>query len=196
MTSLRKNRVRVSITIGLLAIGAFSFNNYHNEQRIKNERIAVLQQQKIEYEAKLATCLNTRELFPFVYQNNPRSRERLDLVSNLFYKVVSAPCFQKGDEKIYKNPYSGIDLGKVSQNSVDEAENEIFEGFLYEFDKGVPFLRSGMTLCEDGSLSYSRGSGTCSWHGGYAKQRGDSFSFNKATLEKDPRVELEELLLD
>ena len=196
MTSLRKNRVRASISIGLLAIGAFSFNNYHNEQRIKNERIAVLQQQKIEYEAKLATCLNTRELFPFVYQNNPRSRERLDLVSNLFYKVVSAPCFQKGDEKIYTNPYSGIDLGKVSQNSVDEAENEIFEGFLYEFDKGVPFLRSGMTLCEDGSLSYSRGSGTCSWHGGYAKQRGDSFSFSKTTLEKDPRVELEELLLD
>ena len=70
----------------------------------------------------------------------------------------------------------------------------MFEGFLYEFDKGVPFLRSGMTMCEDGSLSYSRGSGTCSWHGGYAKQRGDFFSFNEIILEQDTRVELEELI--
>jgi hypothetical protein len=193
MNSLQKNRVQVYISIGLLAIGAFSFNNYRNEQRIKNERIAVLQQQKNEYEVKLATCLNTREVFPFTYQNNPRSRERLESVSNLFFKIVSAPCLEKNDNKMYKNPYLGIDLGKINQNAVDENEVEIFEGFLYEFDKGVPFLRSGMTLCEDGSLSYSRGSGTCSWHGGYARQRGEPFTFSKATLETDPRVELETL---
>ncbi len=194
--SLKKRLVRVTILTTLVGVTSFSINEYQTERRIKNERIAFLEKKKIEYEAKLKTCSSTREMFPLAYKNNPRSRERFQEVSSIFYKIVSAPCFVKNDNKIYKNAYSGIDLGQVSQNSVDEAENEIFEGFLYEFDKGVPFLRSGMTLCEDGSLSYSRGSGTCSWHGGYAKQRGDSFSFSKATLEKDPRVELEELLLD
>lgn len=189
----RRNLVRTLIALLMLAIGTLSFNEYRNELRIKEERIAVLEKQKIDYETKLATCLNTSELFPFVYQNNPRSRERLESVSNLFFKIVSAPCLEKNDNKMYKNPYSGIDLGKISQNSLNENEVEIFEGFLYEFDKGVPFLRSGMTLCEDGSLSYSRGSGTCSWHGGYARQRGEPFNFSKATLETDPRVELEAL---
>ena len=192
----RRNLVRSFIALVLLAIGTLSINEYRNELRIKEERIAILEKQKIAYEAKLTTCLNTRDFFPFVYQNNPRSPERLESVSYLFYKIVSAPCLERNDNKIYKNPYSGIDLGKISQNSVDENEYEMFKGFLYEFDKGVPFLRSGMTLCEDGSLSYSRGSGTCSWHGGYARQRGEPFTFSKATLEADPRVELESLISD
>lgn len=194
--SLKRNISRTIIFLAISAVAVLSINEYRSEQKIKNERIALLQEQVLQYEEKLSTCVNSRELFPFAYQSNPRSRERLEEVSKLFNEVVTAPCFEMGDQKIYKNPYTGVDLGKLSQNSVAEIEVEIFEGFLYEFDKGVPFLRSGMTLCEDGSLSYSRGSGTCSWHGGYARQRGDFFSFNEITLEQDPRVELEELISD
>ena len=38
---------------------------------------------------------------------------------------------------------------------------------------------SGYTLCNDGTISMSRGSGTCSWHGGIAgnsKSRNNGFS--------------------
>jgi len=194
--SLKRNFFRTIIFLVFSAVAILSINEYRSEQKMKNERIALLQEQVLQYEEKLSTCVNSREFFPFAYQSNPRSKERLEEVSRLFNQVVIAPCFERGDQKIYKNPYSGVDLGKLSKNSVAEIEVEIFEGFLYEFDKGVPFLRSGMTLCEDGSLSYSRGSGTCSWHGGYARQRGDFFSFNEITLEQDPRVELEELISD
>jgi len=194
--SLKRNFFRTIIFLVLSAVAILSINEYRSEQKIKNERIALLQEQVLQYEEKLSTCVNARELFPFAYQSNPRSRERLEEVSKLFNQVVTAPCFEMGDQKIYKNPYTGVDLGKLSQNSVAEIEVEIFKGFLYEFDKGVPFLRSGMTLCEDGSLSYSRGSGTCSWHGGYARQRGDSFSFKSSTLQIDPRIELEALLAE
>ena len=194
--SLKKSIFRTTIFLVITAAAILSINEYRSEQRIRNERISLLQEQVVQYEEKLSTCINSREVFPFAYQSNPRSRERLEEVSKLFNQVVLAPCFERGDQKIYKNPYAGVDLGKLSQNSVDEIEVEMFEGFLYEFDKGVPFLRSGMTMCEDGSLSYSRGSGTCSWHGGYARQRGDLFSFNEIRLEQDPRVELEELISD
>ena len=192
--SLKISIFRTTTFLVITAIAILSINEYRSEQKIKNERIALLQEQVLQYEEKLSTCVKSREVFPFVYQSNPRSKERLEEVSKLFNQVVMAPCFERGDQKIYMNPYAGVDLGKLSQNSVGEIEVEMFEGFLYEFDKGVPFLRSGMTMCEDGSLSYSRGSGTCSWHGGYARQRGDFFSFNEITLEQDPRVELEELI--
>ena len=192
--SLKRNIFRNIIFLVISAVAILSINEYRSEQKIKNERIALLQEQVLQYEEKLTTCVNSRELLPFAYQSNPRSKERLEEVSKLFNQVVAAPCFERGDEKIYKNPYTRVDLGKLSQNSVDEIEVEMFEGFLYEFDKGVPFLRSGMTMCEDGALSYSRGSGTCSWHGGYARQRGERFSFNASYLEPDPRIELNEIL--
>lgn len=192
--SLKRNIFRTLVLLMISTVAILSINEYRSEQRIKKERISLLQDQVLRYEEKLSQCLNSRELLPSSYQSDPRSKERLKEVSDLFYKVVTAPCFEKGNQKIYKNPYSGVILGDLSQNSVNDLEVEIFEGLLYEFDRGVPFLRSGMTLCEDGSLSYSRGSGTCSWHGGYARQRGDYFSFSKIILERDPRVELENVI--
>lgn len=198
-SSTKSPNINIFYTITFFAISAvaiLSINEYRTEQRVKNERIAMLNEQVSQYEEKLSTCVNSRGFFPFAYQSNPRSRERLEEVSKLFNQVVTAPCFERGDQRIYKNPYAEVDLGKLSHKSVDAIEVEIFEGFLYEFDKGVPFLRSGMTMCEDGSLSYSRGRGTCSWHGGYARQRGDFFSFRKLILEFDPRIELKSLVSD
>jgi hypothetical protein len=192
--SLKKKIFRTVTFLVISAVATLSINEYRTEQRVRNERIALLQEQILQYEEKLSTCVNSREIFPFTYKSNPRSRDRLEEVSAAFNEIVTAPCFEKGDQKIYKNPYVGVDLGKLSQNSINEIEVEMFEGFLYEFDKGVPFLRSGMTLCEDGSLSYSRGSGTCSWHGGYARQRGERFYLNASTIEPDPRDELSEIL--
>ena len=139
------------------------------------------------------TCLDISNYFPYFYRTNPRSEERLQEISDSFVKITNAPCFSKGDGKIYKNNYSSVDLKTISQNSANKLEVEIYRGVLYEFDKGVPFLKSGMTLCEDGFLSYSRGSGSCSWHGGYANQRGDFFTFRGITLAKDPRIELAKL---
>lgn len=192
--SLKKSIFRATAFLAISAVAILSINEYRTEQRVRNERISLLQEKVLQYERKLSTCVDSRDIFPFIYQSNPRSRDRLEEVSKKFNKVIAAPCFEKGDQQIYKNPYMGVNIGKLSQNSNDEIEVEIFRGILYEFDKGVPFLRSGITLCEDGSLSYSRGSGTCSWHGGYARQRGDRFSFNASTIAPDPRIELSEIL--
>ena len=133
------------------------------------------------------------DIFPFYYRNNPRSQERVSIVLDGFEKIIAAECFLFRNDQIHSNPYKNIviaDLGELPRN---ESEEEIYQGLLYEIDKGIPFLVTGGSICADGSYSASIGRGTCSWHGGYASKRGSIFRFDGSVVERDPRIELSNL---
>jgi hypothetical protein len=163
------------------------------ERELKSQRIAELRIQVAEYKQQILDCVDGWNLFNSPYDSNPRSRERFDQVAAKFYKLSDAPCMMRNG-KIWTNPYKQVDLSQVRAGSTGRLQQEMYQGLLYEFDRGVPFLRSGETLCEDGWISSSRGRGTCSWHGGYAQQRGDLFTFDSSKLKRDPREELQRLL--
>lgn len=180
----------VVIFVGI--IGNIFYQN-HLENIQKQQKIEVLQKQVKNYELMRSTCVNGNEIFPIIYQNNPRSQERIEQVAQKFAKLISAPCFVFQSDKIYTNPYSQVDLSELQSSTTNRIESEIYQGILYEVDKGIPFLITGGSICADGSYSASVGRGTCSWHGGYASQRGSIFEFNESIYEYDPRKELEEL---
>jgi hypothetical protein len=164
-----------------------------SDNQEKNQRIEQLQLEVIKYEARMTTCVKANEVFPFFYSNNPRSQERLTEVIEGFRKIAEADCFVFRSDKIYTNPYKNLTVGNFIEVPRSGNEEELFQGLLYEVDKGIPFLVTGGSICADGSYSGSVGRGTCSWHGGYATKRGYNFDYGASVYEYDPRLELSSL---
>lgn len=189
----RKLLVRSSVFLFLLLVVSSCVQDIRAERELKNQRIADLRVQIAEYEEQILDCVDGWNLFNTSYDSNPRSSERFDQVATKFYELSNAPCMVRNGQ-MWTNPYKKVDLAQVRAESTGPLEQEMYRGLLYEFDRGVPFLRSGGTLCEDGWISSSRGRGTCSWHGGYAQHRGELFTFDGSRLKRDPREELEQLL--
>jgi hypothetical protein len=190
---VRRSLLFSSIFIFLLFVVSSCVQDIRAERELRNQRISELRIQVVEYEKQILDCVDGWNLFNSPYDSNPRSRERFDQVAAKFYKLSDAPCVMRNG-KIWTNPYKKVDLSQVKAGANGRLQQEMYRGLLYEFDRGVPFLRSGGTLCEDGWISSSRGRGTCSWHGGYAQQRGDLFTFDSSKLKRDPREKLEQLL--
>jgi hypothetical protein len=166
----------------------------HLESQQKKQRIQILQLEVIEYKAKLKTCVKANDVFPLFYGDNPRSEERIVKVVRRFTKILAAECFVFRTDRIYTNPYKNLALSNIGETARTENQEEIFQCLLYEVDKGIPFLTTGGSICSDGSYSSSVGRGTCSWHGGYASQRGYQFEFKASVREPDPRIALNRLL--
>ena len=164
-----------------------------SDNQEKHQRIEQLQLEVIQYEARMTTCVKANEVFPFFYSNNPRSQERLTEVIEGFRKIAEADCFVFRRDKIYTNPYKNLTVGNFIEVPRSGNEEELFQGLLYEVDKGIPFLVTGGSICADGSYSGSVGRGTCSWHGGYATKRGYNFDYEASVYEYDPRLELSSL---
>jgi len=185
-----------SITFLVLLVSGVVGNAYYQnyiENQEKNLRVEKLEVEVKQYLSRIDDCTNGMDIFPFDYRNNPRSQERVSRVLVGFEKIIAAECFLFRNDQIYSNPYKNIvitDLGELPRN---ESEEEIYQGLLYEIDKGIPFLVTGGSICADGSYSASVGRGTCSWHGGYASKRGSIFKFNGSVIERDPRIELSNL---
>ena len=174
-------------------IAGNTFYQNYTENQEKNLRIEKLEVEVKQYLARIDDCTNGIDIFPLYYGNNPRSQERVSIVFDGFEKIIAAECFLFRNDQIYSNPYKNIvisDLGELPRN---ESEEEVYQGLLYEVDKGIPFLVTGGSICADGSYSGSVGRGTCSWHGGYASKRGSIFRFNGSVIERDPRIELSNL---
>ena len=174
-------------------IAGNTFYQNYSENQEKNLRVEKLEVEVKQYLARIDDCTNGIDIFPLYYGNNPRSQERVSIVFDGFEKIIAAECFLFRNDQIYSNPYKNIvisDLGELPRN---ESEEEIYQGLLYEVDKGIPFLVTGGSICADGSYSGSVGRGTCSWHGGYASKRGSIFRFNGSVIERDPRIELSNL---
>jgi hypothetical protein len=183
------------VVIGVVLFFALSYFYQLGVERQELElKIKKLETKSQEYEQKLKTCIPTSIFYQKSYSGDPRTNNRLTEVAEVFNKIVNAPCFKTLQDEMLSNPYSGIKLGELGNREHSSLEEEVFQGFLYEYDKGVPFLRSGWTLCEDGSLSGSVGRGTCSWHGGYARQRGQLFRFEASEKVNDPREKLARLI--
>ena len=174
-------------------IAGNAFYQNYSENQEKNLRVEKLELEVKQYLARIDECTNGNDIFPSYYGNNPRSQERVSIVFDGFEKIIAAECFLFRNDQIHSNPYKNIviaDLGELPRN---ESEEEIYQGLLYEIDKGIPFLVTGGSICADGSYSGSVGRGTCSWHGGYASKRGSIFRFNGSVIERDPRIELSNL---
>lgn len=174
-------------------IAGNAFYQNYSENQDKNLRIQELNAEVKQYSARINLCIQGNNIFPFYYTNNPRSEERTAVVFDGFNKILDAECFVFENDKIYSNPYRNIEIADLGELPRNENEEEIFQGLIYEVDKGIPFLVTGGSICADGSYSGSVGRGTCSWHGGYASKRGYIFRFKASEFEPDPRIELSNL---
>jgi hypothetical protein len=183
----------IGIAVVLFFTSAY-FYQVGVDRRELELKIQELELKAQEYEEKSKLCVPTSVIYQTAYSSDPRTSNRLTEVASIFNQITNAPCFKSARGEMLSNPYKNIKVGELGNREHSPIEEEVFDGFLYEFDKGVPFLRSGWTLCEDGSLSGSVGRGSCSWHGGYAKQRGSSFNFEYAQTITDPREEIDQLL--
>jgi hypothetical protein len=182
----------IGITVVLIFTSAY-FYQVGLDRRELELKIQKLELKAQEFEEKSKLCVPTSVIYQTTYSSDPRTSNRLTEVATIFNKITNAPCFNSLQGTMLSNPYEDIKLGELGNREHSPLEEEVFQGFLYEYDKGVPFLSSGWTLCEDGSLSGSVGRGTCSWHGGYAKQRGQLFTFESTKKINDPREKLAEL---
>lgn len=192
---LKRVLLRTLVFALVLLVISSCIQDVRKERELRNQRIAELHIQVADYEQQILDCIDGRSLFNTSYDSNPRSRERFTQVAEKFYKLSDAPCIVRSG-KIWTNPYRKVDLSQIRAEASGRLQQEMYQGLLYEFDRGVPFLKSGGTLCEDGWISSSRGRGTCSWHGGYARHRGELFAFDSSKLKRDPREELASLLND
>ncbi len=130
------------------------------------------------------------------YLTNTRSNQRWESVVEQFTSIRSAKCFLDVDKAIHTNPYRNFSFDGIATADVGTIQYEIWQGMLYGYDLGMPFLRTGGSICADGSYSPSVGRGTCSWHGGYGSRRGELFDFSFSESTYDPRPRLAELKSD
>lgn len=178
----------------ILLLGSAYFYQSEIEKRELQLKVQTLEIKARKYENKLKSCVPTSIIYQADYSSDPRTSKRLTEVALIFNQIAGATCFSSLQGSMLSNPYKEIKLGELGRREHSPLEEEVYQGFLYEYDKGVPFLRSGWTLCEDGSLSGSAGRGTCSWHGGYAKHRGETFNFDFAERIPNPRDKIAQLL--
>jgi hypothetical protein len=186
-----------SIVLVVLVVFGFTGNYFyqsHLANQRKQEQISALKIEINAYERKYLTCINPIDQFNISFNNNARSEPRISEVMDKYQKIIEAPCVILRNESIYSNPYQGISINSIFNETRTPQQEELYQGILFDVDRGVPFLRTGGSICSDGWISGSVGRGTCSWHGGYARQRGNDFKFNFSVIEDDPRLALQELM--
>jgi hypothetical protein len=184
---MRKKLKLTSVgVIVILLISYFVFQQ-HEKNRELERKIAKYRTLVLSYENRGKSCfiIDGSQLPNF--QNNVRSKERIESVSKYYTEIIRAKCFINSEGTIFTNPYKA--LGNADWNNISENPlgNEILQGVYFDVDLGMPFLRTGGSICSDGSYSPSVGRGTCSWHGGYGRQRGEKFEFQSAKPVYDPR---------
>lgn len=182
----QKFKIGSFLLIILLVVG-----NYFYQQGIKQQQLELkikkYQNLVIQYENLGKTCFSIEDSQKPNYENNVRSKERIESVWNYYLEIMRAKCFINSENTILSNPYKGLENSEWDSLSKESIGNEILQGFAFDIDRGMPFLRTGGSICSDGSYSPSVGRGTCSWHGGYGRQRGVRFEFQSAKPIYDPR---------
>ncbi len=199
--SSHKSRMRLAKDIGmwilsLTLVFGFIFNlsyqgyTHHLEHQ---KKVAQYKQLVLEYDQLASACEDLDHLGVIDFNNNPRSVERVKSVLEYFSKITSAKCFVNSRGTVYKNRFRNVELEKSITSPPGTVDYEIFQAILYEVDEGIPFLRTGGSICGDGTFSPSVGRGTCSWHRGYAGRRGKQLDLVLLTEIYDPRVRLKQL---
>lgn len=186
--STMKNKIRITAfgVVAILFIGNFIYQQ-NEKQRELERKIQKYQTLVLSYEYLGKTCFKLDGSQSPNFQNNVRSKERIESVAKYYTEIIGAKCFVNSETTIFSNPYKSLknsDWNNMSENALG---NEILQGVYFDIDMGMPFLRTGGSICSDGSYSPSVGRGTCSWHGGYGTQRGTRFEFQSAEPIYDPR---------
>lgn len=163
-----------------VVIAFWSWNSERNyQEQVKIE--AAYEAELIDYQRITNQCLSIDVEESARNVGEPRSQERIDAVLSAYDQVFSASCIEI-DENFYWNPFRGVGWPADSSIGQDTLSSRLLDGAHAAIDSGIPFFSNGNTLCEDGWISRSRGQGTCSWHGGYAKPRGFLLSLSVITM--------------
>lgn len=183
-----KDRIKLTSfgVVVLLFIGNFVYQQ-NEKQRELERKIQKYQTLVLSYENLGKSCFKLDGSQSPNFQNNVRSKQRIESVSGHYVKIMDAKCFINSNNTIFSNPYKGVknsDWNNVSKNSL---QDEILQGIYFDIDRGMPFLLTGGSICSDGTYSPSVGRGTCSWHGGYGTPRGSQFEFKSIKPIYDPR---------
>lgn len=190
-----KEKFQISFTIlFIIAIIGNTIYQNHLEHEAKLAKIAKYKVLAVEYQKLSKTCIPFESIPSINYLNNPRSNDRVSSVINRYQAIMAAKCFIGMNETIYRNPYRNLGFKNLSTASSTSPSYEIWQGIIYDVDSGMPFMRTGGSICADGSYSPSVGRGTCSWHGGYGSQRGEKFDYKFSEKSYDPRIVLARLL--
>lgn len=189
-----KEKARIAILP--LILTAFIGNIFYQNHLHHLEKVAKIARYKVavaEYLEYGKTCTSFSSLPEINYENNTRSNQRWESVLAHYVPIRVAKCFTDKDKTVFRNPYLNLSFTNIAEASPGTAQYEYWQGMLYDFDMGMPFLRTGGSVCGDGSFSPSVGRGTCSWHGGYGNKRGERFDFKLAQKIHDPRPYLARL---
>jgi hypothetical protein len=185
-TTKQKFKVATFILVALIVVGNYFYQQGIHQQQLEL-KIKKYQNLTAKYEIRGKSCLSMNDSPKPNFENNVRSKERIDSVWNYYLGIMMAKCFIDSDGTIFSNPYKGLEKSDWRNLPNNSPGNDILQGFYFDVDRGMPFLRSGGSICSDGSYSPSVGRGTCSWHGGYGKQQGTRFEFQSAEQIYDPR---------
>lgn len=180
------------VSIFAISIGSLLYQSYVDNQEKKRE-IAKYKVLVSTYEQRGKLCVPVKDLPVIDFANNVRSEARVLSVATYFAAIGKAKCFLRDEKTIFTNPYRSFSIANVGEADIGSPEYEIWQGMLFYIDFGMPFLRTGGSVCADGSFSPSVGRGTCSWHGGYGSHRGELFNFKLSKPIYDPRPRLARL---
>jgi transcriptional regulator with XRE-family HTH domain len=168
-----------------VVIALWSWNSERNHQeQVRIE--AAYQTELANYERITNQCLSIEVEEASTMVGEPRTQDRLDAVLSAYDRVYSASCIEI-DGNFYWNPFHRVGWPAETSIGTDDLSAKLLDGANFAIDSGIPFFSNGNTLCEDGWVSGSRGQGTCSWHGGYAKPRG--FPLSLSVIANGERIE-------
>lgn len=164
--------VVISLATNTNSAFAWPWNGSAAEQQMKKEATAA-------YKRITSDCYKISGYSKIRSIGLARSDQRIKAVNNFYIPLVEKLCLKNSKGQVFENPYYGVNLSKIGSAKFLTYDYELFQSMLFNVDYGFsPFTASG-TICGDGTISSSVGSGTCSWHGGYAKPRGTEVSFEE-----------------
>jgi hypothetical protein len=171
--------IAASLVSNTSSASAWPWNGSAAEQQMKKEAAAA-------YKRITSDCYNISGYSKIKTIGSARSDQRITAANNFYIPLVEKLCLKNSKGQVFENPYYGINLSKIVSAKYSTYDYELFQSILFNVDYGFsPFTSSG-TICGDGTISNSVGSGTCSWHGGYAKPRGTEVSFEEYREFKAP----------
>jgi hypothetical protein len=171
-----------------VVFGGIHLASVHHAEQIKRQ--AIYKQRVAEYAGLKGSSWNIGGESTVIATGEPRSSERLNALNAMLEKIVKAPCiFNPYQDTLLKNPFKGITSADFNSTRIGSPGAVLHSEALLDLDSGVPFLKSGGSICSDGSYSASVGRGTCSWHGGYASNRGHKWDMSSWELISKPTLQ-------
>jgi hypothetical protein len=162
----------VFLFIVIFSFGVISHNqSAHRASEANNAKRIVEETNALQDLGKSCWSLDSEQAV--LISGDPRSAQRINSVNKMLDAIVQARCISSDTlSVIYSNPFFGLTKNSFNALASGTPADVLWNEALMDVDYGLPYLSSGGSICEDGTQSSSRGSGTCADHGGYAQPRG------------------------